>query len=322
MSREIPINIQTPEVDLALKRKNTLLLLLATMRPHQWVKNLFIFAPLLFGKKLTDSTSVWHALLAFGVFSFLASGLYIFNDWMDSEEDRAHPVKRFRPISSGLLPARIALIAFGLLICSALWVAMFIGTKFFLVATLYFILTLVYCLILKKLIVLDGMTIAVGFVLRVVGGAIAVGVVASHWLIVCAFLLALFLAFAKRRQELLTLSEKAGEHRGVLKDYSVNYLGQVNNILIGAAIVCYALYTVAPETIEKFRTENLIYGTVFVIYGLFRYMALIENPEKGGNPSKMLLKDTPLILTIIGWALYNLIVIYDISIVEVWTRFS
>lgn len=304
-----------------MKKKGVLRLLLTTMRPHQWVKNLFIFAPLLFGKKLTDPIAIWYSLLAFGVFCFLASGLYIFNDWLDSEDDRAHPEKRYRPISSGMLPVPIALLGFGVLVSIALWVATLIGTKFFLVAGLYFITTLLYCLILKRLIVLDAMTIAAGFVLRVVGGAIAVGVVASHWLIVCAYLLALFLAFSKRQQELLMLSERAGQHRGVLNNYSVIYLGKVNNILIGAAIVCYALYTVAPETIEKFGTENLIYGTVFVMYGMFRYMALAEKPENGGNPSKMLLNDRPLLLTIIGWSIYNFAVIYSRSLGASWELF-
>jgi len=168
------------------------------------------------------------------------------------------------------------------------------------------------------MIVLDAMAISVGFVLRVVGGAIAVGVMPTHWLIVCAFLLALFLAFTKRRQELLTLSSNAVEHREVLSRYSVDYLEKVNGIIISAAIVCYALYTVAPETVQRFETDSLIYGTVFVIYGMLRYMALIDNPANGGNPSKMLLQDKPLLLTVAGWAIYNSIVIYHVSLKELW----
>lgn len=169
------------------------------------------------------------------------------------------------------------------------------------------------------MIVLDCMTIAAGFVLRVAGGAIAVSVMPTHWLIVCAFLLALFLAFTKRRQELLTLPENAGEHREVLNEYSVDYLEKVNNILVGAAIVCYALYTVAPETVARFGTDSLIYGTVFVIYGLLRYMILIKKPTNGGNPSKMLLRDKPLLLTVIGWGIYNIIVIYHLALKDLLT---
>jgi hypothetical protein len=154
------------------------------------------------------------------------------------------------------------------------------------------------------------MCIASGFVLRVVGGAVAISVLPSHWLIVCTFLLALFLAFAKRRQELLTLSTNASAHREVLDNYTVPYLEQVNIILIGATIVCYALYTVAPETVQRFETDALIYGTVFVIYGMLRYLALIDIPENGGNPTKLLLRDRPLIAAVASWALYNISIIY------------
>lgn len=309
------------ETEAVVRKKGWLRLLLAAMRPHQWVKNLFIFAPLLFGRKLTDVTAIGYSLVAFAVFCCLASALYIFNDWVDAEEDRAHPEKRHRPISSGLLPVPVALFGAGVLMIAAFWMAAFIGLKFFLIAGLYFVLILSYCLALKRMIVLDGMTIAAGFVLRVVGGAVAVSVMPTHWLIVCAFLLALFLAFTKRRQELLTLSGNAAEHREVLDQYSIGYLGQVNNILIGASIVCYALYTVAPETVERFGTNNLIYGTIFVIYGLLRYMALIDNPANGGNPSKMLLTDKPLLLTVAGWAIYNIIMIYHVSLNELWANF-
>ena len=167
-----------------------------------------------------------------------------------------------------------------------------------------------YCVWLKQAIVLDAMTIAAGFVLRVVGGAFAVGVAATHWLIACTFLLALFLAFSKRRQELLSLEESATSHRAVLGNYSLTYLDSVINIVIGAAIVCYALYTVAPETVARFGTDALVYGTVFVMYGMLRYLALINDRSNGGNPSKLLLTDLPLLLTLAGWAIYNAAVIY------------
>jgi 4-hydroxybenzoate polyprenyltransferase len=192
----------------------------------------------------------------------------------------------------------------------AFGLAAIVGLKFTIVAFLYFVLTISYCFYLKKALILDGMSIASGFVLRVVGGAVAVSVLPSHWLIVCTFLLALFLAFAKRRQELLTLSTNASAHREVLDNYTVPYLERVNIILIGATIVCYALYTVAPETVQRFETDALIYGTVFVIYGMLRYLALIDMPENGGNPTKLLLRDRPLIAAVVGWAIYNTSIIY------------
>jgi len=319
MAQQIQITYPEKHSSLTLEKKGMLRLLLTVMRPHQWVKNLFIFAPLLFGRKLNDLDAIGQSVLAFSAFCLLSSGLYIINDWIDADEDRAHPEKRNRPISSGALPVPVALVGAFVLFIPAFWIAAAaLGFSFFLVTALYFILTLSYCVALKRLIIIDCMTIAVGFVLRVVGGAIAVSVIPTHWLIVCAFLLALFLAFTKRRQELLTLSGNAAEHREVLSQYTVEYLEKVNGILIGAAIVCYALYTVAPETVERFRTTALIYGTVFVIYGMFRYLALINNPELGGSPSKMLLRDRPLMLTVIGWSAYNAAVIYQASVIEFW----
>lgn len=318
MSQEIPATFAKNEATINVKKRNLLRLFIVSMRPYQWTKNFFIFAPLLFGRKLNDPIAVIYSLLTFVTFCFLASSLYIFNDWIDADEDRAHPEKCNRPISSGLLPASVALFGAAMLALVAFGIVSFIGLNLFLISLLYFILTLGYCLVLKRMIVLDGMTIASGFVLRVVGGAVAIGVMPTHWLIVCAFLLALFLAFTKRRQELLTLSGNAAEHREVLGQYTVSYLDQVNTILIGAAIVCYALYTVAPETVARFNTDKLIYGTVFVIYGMLRYLALIRDSSNGGNPSKMLLQDKPLMLTLIAWAIYNGLVIYHLKIEDFW----
>jgi 4-hydroxybenzoate polyprenyltransferase len=316
MSEQFPVILADSEVVVPWQRRGLLGLLFAAMRPHQWVKNLFIFAPLLFGRKLTDLNAAGAALASFAVFCLLSSALYIFNDWIDADEDRAHPEKRLRPISSGELPVSTALSFSAVLAASGLLAAWWIGSSFFAVAAAYFLLILAYCLSLKRLIVLDCIVIGSGFVLRVIGGAVAVNVVPTHWLVACAFLLALFLAFSKRRQELLKLSKTAVEHRKVLAQYSVTYLEQVNIVLIGAAIVSYALYTVAPETVERFGTDALIYGTVFVIYGMLRYLALINHPEKGGNPSKMLLKDRPLLITVAAWALYNAIVIYRVPLEE------
>lgn len=290
--------------------KGKLRLLIGAMRPYQWSKNLFVLTPLLFAKKVMEPQALIYSFAAFVVFCFLASGLYIFNDWLDIEEDRAHPLKRNRPLSSGLLPVSLALTTSAILVLGALVLAWLVSSQFFFIAFVYFAVTLLYCLTLKRFIILDCITIASGFVLRVVGGAVAISVLASHWLIACAFLLALFLAFSKRRQELLMLSSKAAGHRSVLGEYTVSFLEKANIIVIGAALVSYALYTVAPETVEKFHTNALIYGTVFVIYGLLRYLALSDNVENGGDPSKMLLRDKPLMITVAGWAIYSSIVVY------------
>lgn len=291
--------------------KSRLALLLTAMRPHQWSKNLFVLAPLIFGMRLTNPRSVMLALIASFCFCLLSSSLYLINDIIDSESDRAHPEKRNRPVASGAISTRVAF-SFSILLMavSLTGAALLIGLHFLSLAAIYVLITIAYCVALKRAVVLDGMLIAGGFVVRVVGGAVAIAVAPSHWLIICAFLLALFLAFSKRRQELLMLSDQASEHRHVLGQYSVEFLDRANSILLGATIVCYALYTVAPETVARFGTDKLVYGTTFVLYGLLRYMALQQNVKNGGNPSKMLLKDKPLLLAVVGWAIFNALVIY------------
>jgi 4-hydroxybenzoate polyprenyltransferase len=310
MLQQIPFSASENARLESLKCRGVFGLLLIAMRPHQWVKNLFVLAPLLFAMKLFDVRAVGNAFIAAAVFCLLSSALYLINDVIDAVADRTHPEKRLRPIACGALSARTAMTASLLLLAIALTAAFILEFGFGLVAAAYCVVTLGYCLAFKDSIVLDGILIASGFVLRVIGGAFAISVSPTHWLIACAFLLALFLAFSKRRQELLTLSSGAEQHRHVLGQYTVAYLDRVNSVLLGATIVCYALYTVAPETVARFGTDKLIYGTVFVIYGLLRYMALLENANDGGNPSKTLIKDKPLLVAVLCWAIYNAIVVY------------
>ncbi len=282
-----------------------------SMRIPQWVKNLFVLAPLLFGRRLGDPQAIINALCATAAFCLTSSAMYIFNDVLDAAADREHPAKRLRPVAAGALPSGLALAGAAFLSAASLAVGLVVGMSFVALVLMYLGLTLAYSVGLKRIMLVDAMLVAAGFVLRVLGGSDAVAVQASHWLIVCAFLLALYLAFAKRRQELLSLAGSAGNHRRVLGEYSADYLEQVNNILIGAAIVCYALYTVAPETVARFGTDRLLFGTVFVIYGLFRYKALVQTTSDADDPSRLLLKDKPLLLCVLGWALYNGWLIYS-----------
>jgi 4-hydroxybenzoate polyprenyltransferase len=294
------------------KHQTTLHLLIAAMRPHQWLKNLLVLIPLVFGKKLGDPAAIGNALLACASFCFTASSLYIINDIIDAPSDRLHPEKCLRPIASGALSTRAALLGASALLFVAFCIASPLGPQFLFLAALYGGSTLGYCFALKKVAILDGMIIASGFVLRVVGGSTAAGLTPSHWLIVCTFLPTLYLAFAKRRQELLALSDSAGQHRQVLREYTAVYLEQANNILIGATMVCYVLYTVAPETVARFGTDSLIYGAFFVIYGLLRYMILSQDPSNCGDPCKLLISDKPLLISILLWTTYNTIIIYRI----------
>ncbi len=291
-------------------RRGVASLLVATLRPYQWVKNAFVLAPLLFGQKLNDPAAVAQALLAFAGFCLTASAVYLVNDLIDAPRDRVHPTKRRRPIASGAVPVSWALALVVGLCLSIAGVVRQLGPASAALLLTYGGLMLGYCVGLKRVPLIDCMVIAAGFVLRVTCGAAAVGVAASHWLIACTFLLALFLAFAKRRQELVTLAGAAADHRPALEGYSLRFLDQVNTLLGGVTIVCYLLYTVAPETVARFRSDALIYGTVFVIYGLFRYLALVQTVETADDPTRLVLHDRPLQAAVLGWIVYNAAIIY------------
>lgn len=285
-------------------------LLLDETRPRQWIKNLFVLAPLLFGRRLGDGDAVLSASLAVVCFILLSGATYIVNDVLDAPVDRLHPRKRLRPIASGRLPRSNALIAAAVLLIGGLSLAGLLGWEFLWIALAYAGLTACYSILVRQVVILDVLVIAAGFVLRVIAGAAAVQVGATHWLIVCTFVLALFLGFAKRRQELLNLPDSAGEHRTVLNHYSVKLLDQIIIVVLGVAIVSYMLYTVSPETVARFGTGATLYGTVFVIYGLLRYLVLIQDPSSSGDPAELLIRDKPLGLCLLGWVGYNVLVIY------------
>ena len=287
-----------------------IVLLVRAMRPRQWVKNAFVLAPLVFGRRLTDPAAVADGLLAMAAFCLLAGASYIVNDWIDAPRDRLHPQKRRRPIASGALPVPTALAGAAAAALLALGISFRLGAEFLLVAGAFAGLTLLYSMFLKTVVIVDVMAIAAGFVLRVLGGAVAIGVEVSHWLLICAFVLALFLGFAKRRQELLQANDGAPAQRQVLGEYSVGLLEQIKLVLMGTAVVCYMFYAVAPETVARFGTDKLLYGTVFVFYGLMRYLLLLGRPGAGENPGDVVFRDRPLTVAVAGWVLYNTAVIY------------
>ncbi len=280
------------------------------LRSKQWIKNFFVLTPLLFAKELQHPDQVLRGFAAFAIFCGLSSAGYVFNDLLDVEQDRQHPLKALRPIPSGRLPVPIAIGMAVVLASAGMIGAMMIGLRFGLLAGAYLIVTLAYSLRLKHLVVLDVMVIAIGFVMRVGGGALAIHVQASHWLLLCTLLLALFLGFSKRRHELILLNEGSTQHRPVLEHYSPELLNQMNSIVMGATIVCYAIYTVSDETIRKFGTGNLIFSVPFVIYGLLRYLYLANIQDGGGSPTETLLADRPLVASVLLWAAFCGAVIY------------
>ncbi len=283
--------------------------LVVSLRPHQWTKNLFVLAALAFSKHLFDADAVVRALFALAVFCALSGATYLLNDLVDLEQDRLHPVKRLRPLAAGALPLPLARFFWVVLMVGALAASFALGLRFALVAVAYLGLSIAYSLALKHVVILDVLELAIGFVLRAVAGALAIGVVFSHWLLVCTLLLALFMALAKRRHELVTLGDAAG-HRPILAEYSPYLLDQMISVVTASCLTAYAFYTLAPDTIEKYRTDRLSLTIPFVIYGIFRYLYLVHRKELGGSPSDLLLTDRPLLAAVALWALAVVMIVY------------
>ena len=280
------------------------------LRIRHWLKNTFVLAPLLFAGDLGQTGSVIAALVAFGSFCLMSSAVYAVNDLLDRDSDRHHPEKEERPIAAGLVPVPVALTAGLALAGASLCLAATMAPAVLALLSGYFLLNLAYSAYLKRLVILDVFSIAAGFVIRVLVGAYAISVAASHWLLLCTFLLALFLGFSKRRTELVLLQNGSESHRPVLAWYSAELITYMNLIVCAATIVCYALYTVAPETVQRFHTDALVYSVPFVVYGVFRYLFLVHTLGKGGNPADVVLRDRPLLACVTLWAAYCSFVIY------------
>lgn len=269
------------------------------MRPRQWTKNLLLFAGLLFAEKLGDVNRVWLNVLAFVSFCLISGAIYIYNDLRDVEQDRVHPIKRLRPIASGKLPTTIARWFMGVTMVAGLLLAFWIRLEFGGIAVLYTALSLGYSLGGKQVVILDVFLIAAGFVIRAIAGATAIDVYISGWLLACTTMLSLFLGFCKRRHEIQALGEQAPNHRASLQQYSVDLLDQFIAIVASATIITYALYTVQSATAAQH--EGLKYTIPLVLYGVFRYLYLLHQEQRGGAPEEVLLEDRWIQATILGW---------------------
>lgn len=284
--------------------------LLLSLRPSQWTKNLFVFFGLIFGQRLLDPHAVTLAVCAFAIFCALSGVVYLVNDVADREADRLHPVKRLRPIASGLVPVNVALTAAVALVVAALGAAWMLGPRFALVAFVYVALQTLYSGPLKHIVIVDVLTIAIGFVLRAIAGAVVIPVPISQWLLILTILLALFLALSKRRHELTLLADGATSHRPILEEYSPYLLDQMISVVTASTLISYVMYAVSPETVEKFHTHSLGLTLVFPLYGIFRYLYLVHKKEGGGNPADMLLTDKPLLVCVALWGLAAVAIIY------------
>jgi 4-hydroxybenzoate polyprenyltransferase len=284
--------------------------LLISLRPLQWAKNLFVLAPLVFGHLLGDPHAVGRALLALVAFSCAASAIYLVNDIRDREEDRNHPLKRLRPLAAGTLAVPVAAAAAVGLGLAALALAVFLGWPFLVVLGIYLTLNFLYTHWFKHMVILDVMSISLGFVLRVLAGAQATHVEVSRWLFLCTIFLALFLAFSKRRHEITLLAGAASGQRKVLDHYSPAFLDQMINVVTASSVVSYALYSVAPETVAKYKTQDLVYTIPLVLYGIFRYLYLMYQNPGERNPTEAILRDPPFLINMVLWGLVVVWIVY------------
>lgn len=275
-------------------------------RPKQWTKNGFVLAGVVFSGEALQLSSVVHALLAFVAFCALSGAVYAANDVLDVEEDRKHPTKRFRPVAGNEISIRAAAVYAALLAVGGLALAFFVGHGVGLAGIAYLLLQAVYTLVLKHMVILDVMSISAGFLIRALAGVAAVGSPISPWLVVCTGLLTLFLGFSKRRYELHVLGEGAQTHRKNLRDYSVEMLDQMMNIMVAATIIAYAMYTF---TFAYHLRSYMMASIPFVIYGVFRYLLLVHR-DGGGDPDTLLLRDRPLQIALLLWIAVIMTVIY------------
>jgi len=281
-----------------------------TLRPRQWVKNVFLFVGLVFSQNLFQIDLFIKVCEGFLVFCLAASSIYVFNDIHDRESDRRHPEKYRRPLAQGSLLVSEAYMVSMVLAAVALMLAFMMDRTFLLILLAYFVLNLAYSLKIKQVVILDIMFIASGFVLRILAGTTLAGVNPSDWLVICTITLSLFLGFSKRRNELVLMGENAGTQRKVLKEYSIHFLDQMISMVTACTVMSYILYTVSPETVGRFGTKNLMFSIPFALFGVFRYLYLIYLKKKMGDPIDLILKDFPFLLNILLWISAIMIIIY------------
>jgi len=291
------------------------------LRPGQWTKNLFVFAGLVFGLKLTDPPSVLAAILGFVCFCLASSGVYILNDIQDRAEDRLHPTKRNRPIASGIIGIGRAAPLAGLLLAVALVGAALLDRGFGLVLLAYILLQAAYTYLLKHVALLDVIVIGLGFVLRAIAGAVLVHVEISHWLVLCTFTLCLFLGFSKRRCELNALAESTrtdvARHRRTLVVYTPELLNHMTTLAAGIAVVSFMLYATDKRTLAVFGTNYLVYTLPVVVYAIFRFALLVEHGRVDG-PTAVMLRDRPFQAAMVVWGVAVLVIVYRGRELEAW----
>ncbi len=284
------------------------------MRPWQWTKNFVLFAGVVFSRRFHEFDLVERSFLGFIVFCLLSGAVYLLNDVLDRRRDREHPDKKDRPVTTGLLSPVTASAVAVALVAVLLPLSWFLGRSFFLLALLFVLLNVVYSVLLKRAVILDAFSISFSFLLRAAAGVVVLhpvipGLELSPWLLICTLFLSLFLAFCKRRYEICALRD-AGEHRDALREYTPMLLDQLVGLTAAATLLSYSIYTVWPNTVEKFSTVNLVFTVPFVGFGLMRYLYLVYSRNEGGDPSGVLLLDRGILIDVFLWFLAVMLVLW------------
>jgi 4-hydroxybenzoate polyprenyltransferase len=284
--------------------------LIRLARPAQWIKNSVVLAALVFAGTIRDTAKAELAFAAVGIFCLLSSAIYTFNDLIDRHKDKAHPLKKDRPLASAAVSPTTAIAMVVILLAAGLIAAYWLNQTFLLVAVGFVAVNLLYTLLLKDIVILDAMTLALSFVVRAYAGAAAIEVPASKWMLINTLLLALFLGFGKRRHELVLLENDAHTHRKSLSKYSPYLLDQLIGVTTASVVVMYMLYTFSVEVSQKLGTENLYLTIPFVVYGIFRYLYLIHRKAEGGSPTRVMFADKPLLATVSLWLVAVILILY------------
>lgn len=287
--------------------------LIQLTRPRHWVKNAFIFMPLFFGGAFTDMKALTHAVIAFFAYSFAASAIYCYNDIIDVEDDRRHSVKCKRPIASGAVSVAMGYVIMGIMMCLSALMVSLLGNECWKLAGVvgfYFVLEIAYCRVLKRHAIVDVCILAFGFVLRILAGSAATGIIASQWLVLMTFLLTLLLAFAKRRDDVLKMEATGEAPRHNTHRYNMSFINQSITVTASVTLVCYIMYTISPEVTARTNFSYVYLTTIFVILGLLRYMQRTLVDQKSGDPTKLLYEDRFLQIVIAMWLLAYVLIIY------------
>ncbi len=292
----------------------TLKSLIRLCRPKQWVKNLFVFLPLFFSGNLLNMPKLLGAAVAFAAFSLVSSAIYCLNDLRDAEADRLHPTKRFRPVASGEVGPKACVVLMALL-CAASFGLLTALPRHQAGATagvilIYLVMNIAYCMKLKSIALVDVVVISLGFVLRVVAGGVATGIFISHWIIIMTFLLALFLALSKRRDDIVIYNNTGVKARRNITRYNLEFMSQATTLVATVMLISYIMYTVSPEVVERFQSGLIYLTSLFVLIGLLRYMQLTVVDSSTGSPTRTLLRDRFIQLCLCGWILTFVAIIY------------